>query len=50
MEALEYLDSPEGIGYIDYRYISENEVDDPDEQYPDRLTRFSKLKQELERA
>ena len=28
LEALEYLDSPEGIGYIDYRYISEDEVDD----------------------
>jgi hypothetical protein len=27
LEALEYLDSPEGIGYIDYRYISEDEVD-----------------------
>lgn len=28
LEALEYLGSPEGIGYIDYRYISEDEVDD----------------------
>ena len=28
LEALRYLDSPEGIGYINYRYISEDEVDD----------------------
>lgn len=27
-EALEYLDSPEEIGYINYRYISEDEVED----------------------
>ena len=28
---------------------AERELNDPDEQYPDRLISFSKLKQELER-
>ena len=27
-EALEYLDSPEEIGYIDYRYICEDDIDE----------------------
>ena len=41
---VKYSDLLEGI-----KRAAERELNDPDEQYPDRLISFSKLKQELER-
>ena len=49
----QFLQKHKEVKYSDLLEVlkraAERELNDPDEQYPDRLISFSKLKQELER-
>ena len=50
----QFLQKHKEVKYSDLlevlKHTAERELNDPDEQYPDRLISFSKLKQELERV